>query len=519
MLVCKITTIQERLRILGDDEIEALYGRPRFTHEERMEYFALSPMEKAALEQLHSIKSQVCFILQLGYFKACHLFFTFTLQEVKEDAKYIQEHYFPDVQIVDVTIAKVTRLKQQRLIRALFNYRHCDARERQTLAVKAQQAARVCGKPVYVFRDLLHYLQESCIVLPSYRFMQETVSRALGEEQNRLITLMRDHLTPPDIEALRHLLADSPGLYEVTQLKREPRDFSAGEIKREIRRGEQIQPLYRLVQRLLPRLQISNEGIKYYASLVGYYSVYKLKRLNQWMVYVYLLCFVYHRTQRLHDNLINSLLYNVRRYGDEAKAAAKEKVYECHIESHQNLKKAGRVLKLFTDDSIAASTPFQDVQATAFAILERHKLAVIADQIATSAKFDETTFQWGHVDELARQFKRHLRPILLAVDFAASRARDPLMEAVDFLKTAFRQGRPLGHYLPATLPSRVIPGSMKRYLYAQATGEPKRLLVDRYEFWVYRLLRNGLESGDIFCRDSVRFRSFEDDLLDDQRWQ
>ena len=28
-----------------------------------------------------------------------------------------------------------------------------------------------------------------------------------------------------------------------------------------------------------------------------------------------------------------------------------------------------------------------------------------------------------------------------------------------------------------------------------------------------------LESGDIFCRESVRFRSFEDDLLDDQRWQ
>ena len=47
----------------------------------------------------------------------------------------------------------------------------------------------------------------------------------------------------------------------------------------------------------------------------------------------------------------------------------------------------------------------------------------------------------------------------------------------------------------------------------------RRLLPDRYEFLVYRLLRNGLEAGDIFCRDSVRFRSFEDDLLDDQRWQ
>ena len=28
-----------------------------------------------------------------------------------------------------------------------------------------------------------------------------------------------------------------------------------------------------------------------------------------------------------------------------------------------------------------------------------------------------------------------------------------------------------------------------------------------------------MESGDVFCRDSVRFRSLEDDLIDEQRWQ
>ena len=43
----------------------------------------------------------------------------------------------------------------------------------------------------------------------------------------------------------------------------------------------------------------------------------------------------------------------------------------------------------------------------------------------------------------------------------------------------------------------------------------KRLLADRYEFLLYKHLRHGLEAGDIFCRDSVRFRSMEDDLLDD----
>ncbi len=51
-----------------------------------------------------------------------------------------------------------------------------------------------------------------------------------------------------------------------------------------------------------------------------------------------------------------------------------------------------------------------------------------------------------------------------------------------------------------------------------ARGRPAKRW-HRVEFLVYRLLRNGLEAGDIFCRDSVHFRSFEDDLIDDRQWQ
>ena len=67
--------------------------------------------------------------------------------------------------------------------------------------------------------------------------------------------------------------------------------------------------------------------------------------------------------------------------------------------------------------------------------------------------------------------------------------------------------------------SALSPPLPNRYLYAQDVHGHRRLLPDRYEFLVYRLLRHGLEAGDIFCRDSVRFRSFEDDLVDDQRWR
>jgi TnpA family transposase len=508
---------QKRLKILGEDEIKALYQRPHFTPEEQREYFSLSPEELAAMEQLHSIKSRIYYLLQLGYFKAGHLFFRFSLVEVSEDVKYIIEKYFPNFQLTDFEITKVTRLKQRRLILELCNYRFCDKEERRKLEAKARQAAMVCSKPIYIFRELMDYLQEQRIVAPGYSSMQDMIGKALNYEQDRLITIIQNQLQISEIEALKHLLSDSQGLYEITLLKREPKDFSLSEIKREIDRGEQIHSLYHLVKRLLPHLSISNESIKYYASLVNYYSVFRLNQLSEWRVYLYLLCFIYHRYQRIRDNLINSLIYNVRRYTDEAKSAAKERVYQHRLEVNQDLQKAGQVLKLFTDDDIAEQTPFHQVQAQAFSILQREKLDFIADHITTRARFDETAFQWEHIDTLARQFKRHLRPILLTVDFAASKAQNPLIEAIAFLKEVFQKGKSLGQY--SAFPLRFIPDKTKRYLYRQDNQGQKRLLVDRYEFLVYRFLRNGLEAGDIFCRDSVRFRSFEDDLIDDQRWQ
>jgi hypothetical protein len=69
MPVQAIPTTPKRLRILGEEEIDALYGRPRFTPDERQEYFAFAPQELTALEQFRSHSARLYCMLQLGYFK------------------------------------------------------------------------------------------------------------------------------------------------------------------------------------------------------------------------------------------------------------------------------------------------------------------------------------------------------------------------------------------------------------------------------------------------------------------
>ncbi|MGE0683287.1 MAG: Tn3 family transposase, partial [Candidatus Binatia bacterium] len=399
------------------------------------------------------------------------------------------------------------------------HYRISDAKTRRQLQHTAQRAARVSSKPAYVLRTLLRTLEEQRIVVPGYSFLQETIGQALTAEQARVLALLRQHLTAADNHALHVLLVDAPGLYAITQFKREPRDFRYQEIQRELRRREQLRALYTVAQRVLPVLTISNESITYYASLVSYYSVYKLKRMKTGPVALYLLCFVYHRYQRLHDHLFHSLLYHVRRYTDEAKEQAKERLTAYALAGSQHLPQAGQVLKLFTDSRIAAHTPFGNVQAQAFAILPRAHLESVADHLTTDVHFDETALQWEQIEGLAPQFKRHLRPMLLAVDWRMSTSHAPLRTAVQFLQDLFRKGQTLSQVPLSRVPQHVIPETSKRYLYRQDAQGQRRFLPNRYEFLLYRLLRNGLESGDVFCRKSVRFRSFEDDLLTDQQWQ
>lgn len=509
----------KRLRIIGSDEIEVIYSRPHFNDEERSRYFTLAPPERAVLPQLGTIISRLYFILRLGYFKAKHQFFIFSIHDVEDDARYVQETFFPEFTVTDSEITKATRLKQQDLILNLLEYRYCNPAERQKLMLTAQQLAQVDSQPIYVFRELLQYLAHHRLIVPGYSFMQDTVGQALLDEQNRLIRIVHNHLTEADIDALKKLVDNPGGLYEITRLKREPKDFSNKEIAHEIFRGQQIQELYYVSKKFLRLLGISNESIKYYASLVNYYSVYQLSQLNEQVVYVYLLCFVYHRHQRLYDNLINSLIYHVRQYDEEARSAAKEQVYACNIEINRNMQKAGKVLKLLTGDKFTEKTPLRVVQKKAFAILDRQQLDKVANHLAANAQFDETAFHWEHIDSMAGRFKRCLRPILKTVRFDAASASTSLLDAIQFLRTAFQKQKSLRQFDPDIFPFQFVPDHIKPYLYKQESMGQKQLLVDRYEFLVYRLLRNGLESGDIFCQDSVRFRSFEEDLLDDNQWK
>lgn len=512
-----------RLHILTAEEIQNLFELPDFTDEERLLYFSLSETEFELLTKFRSFASKLNFILQLGYFKARHLFFNFEFQTVAADAEFIRRRYFPQEKMKIRKLEKVvvkTILKHRRTIIELYNYQFCGQSEKKLIEQVAQNSAKISSKPIYIFREILNFLQTQRIILPGYSFLQDIISKALLVEVDRLQTLLKNKLTSAETEKLENLLDDSVGFYEITNLKREPRDFSFSEIKREIERAGKIKELYQSAKEILPTLEISNQSIAYYASLVSYYRVDKLKRFDSWTTYLYLLCFVHQRYQRVQDNLINCLLYRVRLYTDQAKEFGRQKLSSINLTTNQNIGKAANVLRLLTDEQIPSETPFGIIRQKAFEILGREEIEQFAELILEENQLDEVAFRWEYLDKIAQQFKMNLRPLLLNIEFTDVADNSDLSQAINFLRQTFLSEQPLANIISNKFPLDFIPEKNRAYLFQKSKKlKKKQIRHNRYEFFVYQTLANALDAGDINCRESLKFRSFEDDLIDNKMWE
>ena len=278
----------------------------------------------------------------------------------------------------------------------------------------------------------------------------------------------------------------------------------------EIERGEQLVDLYAVAERVITKTKLSVESVRFYASLVDYYTVYKLKRMNRSMTRLYLLCFVQDRYQRLNDHLISAFCALVRRYNDEVSGCAKD-AYNLHRrQANEDIDQGAKVLYLFVDPEVSDDQPFGDVRTQAQALLPPDRIARLCEHLVGDQALDEGRFEWQAVDVTIAKIKRNLRPLIRFLTLTGTPAHERLLTVVNAMSEAFNAGRPLPYH---EVDPRIVPERYRRHLFS--AGSPHR---DRYEFQVYRQLRDRLEAGDIFCAESIRYRSFEDDLVDDATW-
>ncbi|MEM8528617.1 MAG: Tn3 family transposase, partial [Bacteroidota bacterium] len=384
-----------------------------------------------------------------------------------------------------------------------------------TILEQAAVFAKRHNHSVYLFRSLLHYFHNHRIILPAYSFLQrQIISPILRAEQHRLEQIIANELSKAE-RALLDALLEKPeeGMYLFTQLQKEPSSFQYYQIRAQLKYAAQLKQIYKIVLRLYDQMGISNENIRYYGQLAQDHTPFRLQQLKSRIRYVYLLCFAYNRYRFINDILVEALKYNVLGLEQSAVEFATQSINHHQFQANSSLSKVPRVLGLLNNQSLSDELPFGKVRKMAFAILSHKEIDLVTDLIEKN-KPDKKQLIGAFYKKRKRLISLYLRPIAIHFELNNAAKCDAIVAAISFMNQQVQAGKSFSKLAQDEFPIAFLSKKQKKLI----LDEQGLIDLPKYEMALYQILRNKIESGDIFVSDSFKNRSFEQDLIDSKAW-
>ena len=506
--------LDKHLTIVSEAERSALYGLPDFNDFQRAEYFALTAEELALAQQRDGLHGKIACILQIGYFKAKQAFFYFRFADIPgEDIEFLMHRYFPGQAFRPKPVRKEEYYMQRKEILHLFGYRFWASEFLPRLVARAAKLVMRDVTPAFVLTELIALLRQEKIVRPGYNTLQAVISEALAAERRRLSDVVEKALDRDAKTALQQLLVREETLSGLAQVKQDAKNSGYRMMALEREKRSALAPLYRAAKEALPKLGISQRNAGYYASLANYYSIYDLRRLKPEQTNLYLLCYAWQRYRQLSDNLADAFDFHMKQIEEATKTAAEQHFTKALAAGQRETPRVGQVLLLYVNEELNDVTPFGSVRRQAFAILPKETLLTVGKRMCEKP-VSQIELRWQAVDKLAARFKKHLRPLVMDLDFSSLATPSPWLATLRWMKTTFARQQPLVQRPLREIPENTIPERLRPYLLEFGPdGTPAGLHGGRYEFWIYRQVRKRLETGELYLNDSIRRRRFSDELV------
>jgi hypothetical protein len=156
------------------------------------------------------------------------------------------------------------------------------------------------NSPGFLLTELLAVLKREKMIRPGYHTLQAIISRALTAERRRLGDLV-DRALDENAQAIVEQLLNLQGqlsevsISDLTTVQQDAKSFRYGSMDMERKKRILLGPLYRAAKDLLPRLDISQRNIEYYASLATFYTIWDLNRIKADQTRLYLLSYAWQR--------------------------------------------------------------------------------------------------------------------------------------------------------------------------------------------------------------------------------
>ena len=349
-----------RRQILTPAEYTAFETPPALTNIQRQRFFNLSQSLLDLLSTFRTPTNQISFVLTLGYFLATKRFFAksvgfaFTFRQFHEvDADYVarQLGFLPGM--FDLTTYQDTTVRRHRkIILDYLGFVPFDEYAKQDLRKEIHTMVRSQVRPKLIFLHVIELLLRRKTEIPSARALTDLIFDEIGHHKGTLTKVINAQVSPELRERLDALLEKAefseeeeiPQVqhFKLTLLKKISQSTRPSKIKATLDDWQIVRDFYEELSPSIAALDLTHDGIRYYANSVLKSQVFQVSRREDDERYLHLVCFIAHQFYRLQDTLTDILLKVVQNALNTCKRIHKEQYYAARFEQR-------RVMRDFVD--------------------------------------------------------------------------------------------------------------------------------------------------------------------------
>lgn len=513
-----------RMRILSATEQQLFDLPPKFDSLQRKQYFDFPIALQTIATDFRSPSSRIGFFVVAGYFKATKCFFApsdFHQRDVETIARQLA---LPETSFVPQNYTKTTRLRHEHLILEFFGFKRFDAATEKTISLEIADMARAQLKPKLIFWRCVDLLIRNKVQIPGYHRLAELILSSLNQHQRELVALVKDILTP-GMKTLIDSLFVQAGTgggqptkttrHKLTLLKNLSQSTRPTKVKEKADDLKYFAELYRELTPVLLAMNLSYEGIRYYAGSVIKAKVFQLKQRSDEDRYVHVTAFIAHQYYRLQDNLVDVHLSVVQSFQNSAQRDHKEQSYEQQRVRNQSL--SGllsrldsdvfdilRQIKRFANDGgLNDSEKLNKIRSL---LQDKKEDAFTELKTSLESSLNQGDY-YGVLEERSLRLQNRVSPIIKVLDFQADASCMALKEAIGHFKS--KNG-----VINQTAPTAFLePQEAKAIL-----GDDQKFRPSLYKAFLFMHTATGIKSGGLNFQHSYKYRPLDDYLISKERW-
>ncbi len=330
------------IKILSKAEIQSYERLPEISEKEWNEIVEELKKRNTYFTRLRIPVAKAAYILQYGYFKLVHRFYS--IEDIENnDIKYLS-HLFktsPKNILSDPGIRKLFWDQRKYILQELDYQPYKDYKQKVQEEILFYINKRL--KPKNIFDQIIFSLNKQRIELPSYDSLQKDITKGLNDFEDQLCEQIKLFVDSEARQLLDQLLDDfikedqrfrkGVKISILTQLKTPNQSIKPSKINESIESFKTLDEIFTALIPVMDKLKFSPEVVAYHASWT---IKAKFSQVHQFPTvekkYLHLLSFVSHQYKLRQDNFVDVFLSAVKNYQNFIDKKQREETFASLIE-------------------------------------------------------------------------------------------------------------------------------------------------------------------------------------------